>query len=151
MIGGECMKNNIVLIIVGALIIGAGSFYGGMQYQKSQRSVGFVRQSNGAMPGIGGQRSGQTGANRPVNGDIISNDEKSITVKLQDGSSKIILVTSTTSINKAAAATIADLKVGEKVAVFGQTNADGSMTAQNVQLNPINRNNPTNGNMNNPK
>ena len=45
----------------------------------------------------------------------------------------------TGSINKAAAATKADLTVGQRVAVFGTTNTDGSVTAANVQLNPMMR------------
>lgn len=67
----------------------------------------------------------------------LASDDKSITVKLQDGSSKIILITDKTVINKAAEATKDDLKGGEKVAVFGEINSDGSVTAQNIQLNPI--------------
>jgi len=55
---------------------------------------------------------------------------------LQDGSSRIVIVSETTQINKAEQATKTDLKIGEKVAVFGQENSDGSVTAQNIQLNP---------------
>jgi len=63
-----------------------------------------------------------------------------ITVKLPDGSSKIILLSEKTSINKASEGSVADLVVGEKVAVFGTTNTDGSVTAQNIQINPVARN-----------
>ena len=73
-------------------------------------------------------------------GEISAQDEKTITVKLQDGSSKIILLSDKTSINKASVGLISDLTVGEKVAVFGTSNADGSVTAQNIQLNPVARN-----------
>jgi len=50
------------------------------------------------------------------------------------------LVSGQTSISKAEQATIADLKIGEKVAVFGPENSDGSVTASNIQLNPAPRN-----------
>ncbi len=73
---------------------------------------------------------------RPISGEILSSDDKSITVKLQDGSSKIVLLSDKTQINKATSVTKLDLKSGEKVAVFGSENSDGSVTAQNIQLNP---------------
>lgn len=51
----------------------------------------------------------------------------------------------TLTINKATTATKSDLKTGEKVAVFGTPNSDGSVTAQSIQLNPMFRGpNPSN-------
>ena len=140
------MKNNTIIITaVVALAVGAAAFFGGMKYQESKRPAGgFNRQAGAAGGGFGaGGGNGRTGGNRggfrPVAGEILSSDDKSLTVKLMDGSSKIVLVNDKTQINKASSATKADLKVGEKVAVFGADNADGSVTAQNVQLNPIMR------------
>lgn len=125
------MKNKNLLITILLLVIVSGlAFVGGMTYQKSK------------LPAFNRQFAGRAGF-RPVNGEIISADGKSITVKLQDGSSKIILLSAKTEINKAAKATNEDLKVGEKVMVVGQENSDGSVTAQNIQLNPISRNLPT--------
>ena len=71
-----------------------------------------------------------------VVGEILSKDDTSITVKLTDGSSKIVVLSSNTVINKAAIATKNDLTTGERVAVFGTVNSDGSVTAQDIQLNP---------------
>src|SRR6185369_11294861 len=76
---------------------------------------------------------------RPVTGEILNADDKSITVKMMDGSTKIVLLTSTTTYNKAAQASKSDLVTGERVGVFGTANADGSVTAQNIQLNPMMR------------
>ena len=122
------MKPLYVLILV--VLVGVGAFFGGMQYQKSQRSAG-----RGQFAGAGqfGNRNGQ---NRPVIGEIVSADDKSITVKLMDGSSKIVILSATTAINKQATGSAADLKTGEKVLVLGKENSDGSITAQNIQLNP---------------
>lgn len=133
------MKNNNWLItVVVAIIIGAVAFYGGMQYQKTQRGQ-FGSFANG-QAGFGRQGSmmGRFGANgtRPVTGDILSVDSNSMTVKLSDGSSKIVLLSQNTSINKAAKGSVSDLKAGERVAAFGTANSDGSITAQNIQLNP---------------
>src|ERR1041385_6691496 len=131
------MKNNLIIAVIISLIVGgAGGFFGGMQYQKSQtpsfgnRQFGF--RQFGAGQGVG--RNG--GGARPVVGQIISSDDKSITVKMQDGSSKIVLISDKTSINKASTGTMADLKTGENIVVFGTQNSDGSLSALNVQLNP---------------
>jgi len=128
------MKSIYFVIAILVVLVGGGAFFAGMKYQQSKQPA-FLRQTGG----VQGQRTG-TGENRmgfrPVNGEIISSDEKSITVKLQDGSSKIVLFSDSTEINKAAEATKEDLKTGEKVAVFGTENSDGSVTAQNIQLNP---------------
>ena len=128
------MKSIYFVIAILVVLVGGGAFFAGMKYQQSKQPA-FLRQTGG----VQGQRTG-TGENRmgfrPVNGEIISSDEKSITVKLQDGSSKIVLFSDSTEINKAAEATKEDLKAGEKVAVFGTENSDGTVTAQNIQLNP---------------
>jgi len=131
------MKNatTIVAVAVVVILVAAGAFFAGMKYQqsKSPRFGNFQGTRNGQSVQRG-QNQGQ--GVRPVNGEIISQDEKSITVKLQDGSSKIVLVGDNTTINKSAEGSKSDLTVGEKVAVFGTENSDGSVTAQNIQLNP---------------
>ena len=121
----------MLIILIIAVVVAGAAFFGGMKYQesKSPRVGGFQGTR-------GGQFQQRQGA-RPVNGEIINVDDKSITVKLRDGSSKIVILSGKTSINKSAQASKSDLKTGEKVAVFGTENSDGSVTAQNVQLNPM--------------
>lgn len=135
------MKDNIIIPVLLVVAFSAGSFFGGMKYQQSKQPA-FLRQFGGGQGMRAGQGQGSRQGFRPVNGEIISNDEKSITVKLQDGSSKIVLFSDKTEINKAATATKEDLKTGDKVMVVGTENSDGSVTAQNIQLNPILRVNP---------
>ena len=135
------MKNTniIITVLILIIVVGGGAFFAGMKYQQGKQTS--LRQFNGAAGqrnGMGGNRMGF----RPVSGEIISRDDKSITVKLNDGSSKIVFFAGNTSINKADQATKEDLKVGEKVAVIGQENSDGSVTAQNIELNPIKRSTP---------
>lgn len=135
------MKKIPIVTVVLVLVVGAGGFYAGMKYQEGKRPV-FSRQFGDGQGSRGGGQL-QSGTNRmgfrPVTGEIISSDDKSITVKLTDGSSKIVLLSEKTEINKADKANAVDLKVGEKVAVFGSDNSDGSITAANIQLNPIPR------------
>ncbi|HVZ58794.1 MAG TPA: hypothetical protein VG935_03530 [Patescibacteria group bacterium] len=134
-------KNSIIVTIVAVIVVGALAFFGGMQYQKSQAPKGFAQFSanGGGNRGFGnrqfGQRAGGAGGNA-VMGDIVSTDNGSITVKMQDGSSKIVLLSGSTSINKQATGSQSDLKTGERVVVFGTANSDGSITAQNVAINP---------------
>lgn len=136
------MKNkNIVIAILILIIVAGGTFFAGMKYQQSKQPA-FLRQLNGQP----GQRTG-SGQNRtgfrPVSGEIVSSDTNSITVKLQDGSSKIVILSDKTEINKAATGSKEDLKKGERVMVIGQDNTDGSVTAQSIQLNPVLRGGPS--------
>ncbi|MBI4009281.1 hypothetical protein HY357_03540 [Candidatus Roizmanbacteria bacterium] len=133
------MKNQSLFIsVLALLLVAGGSFFAGTKYQESKRSNLRTQFGNNQTGRFGGQFP--AGANRsgfrPIAGEIISADDKSITVKLQDGSSKIILLSDKTEINKAEKATKTDLKTGVQVAVFGNENSDGSITAQNIQLNP---------------
>lgn len=119
------------------IIVGVGSFYGGMKYQ--QRKLASLSQFAGTRTLENGQqRSNQNGARngngfRPVAGQILSMDSKSITVKMADGSSKIVILSDKTVYNKTQTGSLTDLKVGDSISVFGTANSDGSVTAQNVQ------------------
>lgn len=108
-----------------------GAFFGGIQYQKSQRTLRTGQFAQGQF----GNRTGQNG--RPVSGSIISNEDSSITVKLADGSSKIIIFSANTAVNKQTTGSKADLKTGERVLVIGKENSDGSVTADSISLNPM--------------
>jgi hypothetical protein len=138
------MKKEILYPVITALVVGAIAFYGGMKYSQMQRGNFRNGQGNFTFQGAGGQRTGgpdgQGGQRimqgfRPTIGEIISNDGNSITVKMDDGSSKIVLISETTAINKTDPGTKTDLTVGTKVGVFGADN-NGTITAQNIQINP---------------
>jgi hypothetical protein len=146
------MKNNITVTILLLVIVAAGSFFGGMKYQQTKRNASFVQfngqqgiRGNGAGQGQNRFRTGDNGNNRQTMGQIINQDDKSITVKMADSSTKLILLNNNTSVNKSSEGSIGDLKTGDTVVVFGTNNTDGSVTAQSIQLNPIFRglNNPS--------
>lgn len=148
------MKNkqkHIIMMVALLVIIGISAFFGGTKYQQRKSMKGFNRQDfavQGRGQGMGqgmGQGTGasdatknrgQTPGFRQTVGEIISADDKSITVKLADGSSKIILISDSTTINQSTAAAKTDLKVGTKVAVMGDQTTDGSVTGRNIEINP---------------
>ena len=133
------MNKNLIITIIVAIVFAAGGFFGGMKYQQSKRGTQFAQFANGqgARLSQGARGNGNGGGNfRPVTGQIISFDSGSITVKMTDGSSKIVIINDKTVVNQTSGASISDLKTGQEVAVFGTNNSDGSVTAQNVQLNP---------------
>jgi hypothetical protein len=138
------MKKLLFSVLMTAVVIGGGAFYGGMKYGQSKGPVGFGnlsaeqrRQFQQAGANMGGAMAGrgQKGSGF-ANGEIISKDDKSVTVKLQDGGSKIVFFSGSTEVGKFANGTSADLSVGEAVTVSGDANQDGSITAKSIQIRP---------------
>ena len=130
-------KTSIIITILVALIVGAAGFFGGMKYDQSKTPA-----TNGQFvarfgQGGSGGRFGRGGF-IPTIGKVVSSDNNSITVQMQDGSSKIINISGSTKILKTDTATISDLSNGTQVAVIGTSNSDGSVDAQSVQINPMN-------------
>ena len=134
------MKDNTVIIIAIislALGFGGGYFFKNYQIGKMRQNFGSQlpdRQRNGQ--GLQNEQGPQTGFGGMVTGEIISRDENSITVKIQDGSTKIVILGNSTTYSKTQSIEKTGLGMGNQVRVFGSVNSDGSITAQNVQLNP---------------
>lgn len=141
-------KKIISSFIVGAIAIGgAGGFFAGMKYAQAKSPVsqrGFVaglqnlspqeRQQRLAQGGIG--RGGRGAGGGAASGEIISKDSQSLTIKLPDGGSKIVLFSSSTAVGTMSAGSASDLQTGKDVFVTGTANSDGSISAQNIQIRP---------------
>jgi len=138
------MKNKIVIIaIVAVLVVGAGAFWGGMKYQESRGLAGLSSKGGnlifsgqpgqGAMAGnfrnVGNAANGDL-----INGEIIAKDEKSLTLKLRDGGSKIVFYSASTQLQEMASTTPASLVIGKQITASGTANSDGSVTAKSIQL-----------------
>lgn len=143
------INKTIIVPVIIILVAGAIGFFAGSKFQTQKQTKMFqgVRPGNGNPTNM--QRGDRTGNADGLKGfgggnlgEIISVDDKSITIKMQDGSSKILLLSDSTIINKATEAAKSDLTVGEKVSVFGAANTDGSVTASSIELNPPMRNLP---------
>jgi hypothetical protein len=131
----------VIAVVAGIAIIAGGSFYAGTKYRQNRNPVSAFNRNTGGQEGT---RAGGAGF---VSGEIISKDDKSVTVKIpvrqnsagqniagQDGGSKIVLFSDSTQIMKSVAGSTSDLKVGENITVSGAANQDGSVTAQTIQL-----------------
>jgi hypothetical protein len=149
------MKSSTITTIVLVIVVSCAAFFGGMKYQESRTGIrsgqfnrmggvngnGYFMNKNGQTQGMQFQGQGVSKGQlsqgfRPVNGEITAIDNNSITVKMQDGSSKIVVLSNSTAINKTDTAAKSDLKLGDTIGVFGTENSDGTVNAQNIQLNP---------------
>ncbi|MBP9813614.1 hypothetical protein KBC80_00335 [Candidatus Woesebacteria bacterium] len=124
-------QNTLLTLLIVAVAMASGGFFAGMKYQQSK---GAAFRTFGAQ--MGRQNNGNNRGFRPTAGQIVSIDATSMTVKLADGSTKIVLLNDKTQINKASNGALTDLVEDTQVAVFGTENSDGSVTAQSIQLNP---------------
>jgi len=135
----------IIVILVLLVAVAGGGFYLGTRYQSAQaaalaadRAQFFAQRSGdqgGAFFGQNGQggagganRGGARGAVDSVNGDtvVINTPQGPVTAHLSG----------TTRITKSVAGTSDDIKTGETIVVTGERNADGSINAINIMIQP---------------
>ena len=140
------MQNKKIYIgVIIGLVIAVLSFWGGMTYARknitttnANRQGGFSQ--NGFNQNGGGARQvsrGGANAGGLVLGEVLSIDSKSITVKLRDGGSKIVLFSPTTKVEKTVDGVTADVAVGKQVSITGIANTDGSVSATSIQIRPL--------------
>lgn len=132
----------IAVVVVVVVAVAVGGFFGGRATAGSKTptvqeamKVLQTQQANGTTSGTG--FTGAGGAARrgnAVSGSIIEADSGSITIKTTDGSSKIVLLSSSTVVSKVTEGSLSDLTTGQDVAVTGTTNSDGTVTATRVQV-----------------
>jgi len=132
------MKNKNVIIYT-SLLVGIIVFYGGFFYGKSSTKSAMGNRTQFTSGQTGGRSSvnraqGGMRGNGFVMGEILSKDTTGFIVKLMDGGSKIIFTSASTTVLKTTPGSIADISIGTNVMVQGGVNADGSVTAQSVQI-----------------
>lgn len=137
------MNKSLISVLAVIIIVGVGSFYGGMKY--GQKGSASVIQGNVGRGGMGGIRRGNGNGvgGDAASGEIISKDDKSITIKLMSGGSKIIFVSDSTQVMKSVSGSVSDLVVGIQITTFDTANADGSVTAKSIQTRQKQLTNPS--------
>ncbi len=138
----------IVGSIALALVTGGVGFWGGTMYSRTKMVSNFGNRGEGRpmMQGQNGDSKmngnrvaqgapGQMGQ-RNTAGEVTAKDDKSMTVKMNDGSSKIIILSDKTVYRISEESSLSKIEVGTKVAVFGESGNDGSMTATSIEINP---------------
>ncbi|MBI5869392.1 MAG: hypothetical protein HZB44_00295 [Actinobacteria bacterium] len=149
-------SNILSIFIVVLLAVGGGMFLAGMKYQESRGTTvasgtqGPGGARNGNMQGAPGMQGGSGNMQGPPNmqggsgnmpggfasGEVLSKDNQSITIKLQDGSSKTIYFSGSTIVSITDTGSVSDLKAGQTVTIIGSNSSNGSVTAQNIQIRP---------------
>ncbi|MBU6447737.1 hypothetical protein KGQ24_02780 [Patescibacteria group bacterium] len=134
-------KKHVILTVVIAVVVGAIGFFGGMKYgQAKAQTAGRGQLSGQYRTGGGGAgffRGGAGGSQGAfTTGQVLSKDDKSITVQSPNGSSKIIFYSGTTQVGKFVSGASSDITTGQRVTVTGTPNSDGSITAQNIEIMP---------------
>ena len=135
----------VVLLVVA---VGAGAFWAGMTYGKSQTEqdvTGFIQERMGArggqfpegsqFPGRDQLPQGGQGDTTPFGGGIRGTIEavegETLVINSDDGIIRVQTV-DTTMIEKNMSVGVGDLEVGEMVVVSGPQNDDGSITARSI-------------------
>jgi len=139
----------IVIVVLVAVAVGAAGVFGGRASaatpspQEAAKVLSNLtaqqRQQlaqSGALSGAFGNRGtgGANGTGGFTSGSIVGSDSNSITIKLSDGSTKIILYSPSTTISVSATGSASDLTNGQNVTVSGTANSDGSITAARIQV-----------------
>lgn len=133
------MKRWLVpVLIVAVIAAGVGGFFGG----KATASKATTSQSGppGNVPVPGNRGTGTFPGGRNANGggftrgSIVSKDDASMTVKLTDGSTKIVFYSASTAVSETKDISVSAVAVGTDITVVGKTNSDGSITATRIQL-----------------
>lgn len=138
------MDNKLIgAVLVTAVVVGGGSFFGGMKYQEAKTPAAGQRFAQGQNPFGQARQGGQmgqgmrSGLSGLINGEVVAKDASSVMLKLTDGGSKIIFYNASTTVNKQSAGSLSDITTGTTIVVSGKADKDGSITAGMMQIRPM--------------
>ncbi len=123
------------IIAVVLVLVAAGAFYGGMRFQRmrvSSTRANFFANRGGAGNADTGDGAGNAGRGGSM-GRIESIEGNVITVSAQQ-EQLMVTVTEATKYQKLVEGKLGDLQVGGNIIVRGERDANGRVTAANIQL-----------------
>lgn len=135
-------RARIAIIVAALLALMAISFYCGTLVSSLGRRGGMMGSGpGGQFGGTGGTGTTNTAAKKAtgasyIMGEILSIDDSSLTVKLMNGGSKIVIFGTSTEVGKFTTGAFSDLSAGQSVMINGNATADGSITAKSIQIRP---------------
>lgn len=140
----DVMKNLKPILPILLTLVGLGvGFFGGIEYKNYQQkkmvrnfTTGTGVQRFNRNGSVAGAETGGMMFRGGLLGSILILDDSSMTVRLTDGSTKLVLFSDSTKYANNQTGVRGDLVQGLNVVVFGTPNSDGSVTATDIQLNP---------------
>ncbi len=136
------MQSKTIGIAVVALIIGGVIGYVVPHSAAAKAPTGFAGRTGAVGQfGRGGFTRGAAGTNgtnsgNVLTGTVVSVAGQDVTIKMPDGSSRLVLVTPNTTVSKSVTGSLSDVTSGSNVLVSGTSNSDGSLSADLIQLRP---------------
>ena len=127
-------RNTQTVYLVSILLIVAAFFLGRWSVRNNNVPVqnNFAQNGGGMMRGQGVNRANNFGGS--LRGIVDSLDKNTLVIKNQDGSSKIVLLSSSTTVSKSVMTDVSTLISGDNVMVRGKVNTDGSISADSIQV-----------------
>lgn len=128
----------IILVLAVIIAVGSLSFFGGFEYGKGKAVFSPETMRQRFQAGADNVQFFQRGSENMLTGEILSQDEGSLTLKMRDGGSKIVFFPADIPVNrvetKTTTSSAAELLAGQTIIVTGTANEDGSFKAENIQL-----------------
>ncbi len=138
---------SFVSLLVGAIILGCiigGALAGGIAIGKNQESSQTSQYSSlpsglGNITGQGdfqfpGNNTGMPSGSRGTMGTVESVEGSVVTLKAQGGTTVIVNVSDSTSIQKTVEGSLSDIATGNSITVSGNKNTDGSIDATSITI-----------------
>lgn len=132
------MKQMYIIILV--IVVALTAFFGYKAYRRTYLQANFERSAGSSQNRLGNTQEGpipQSGdlcGGTGGNGEIVSLDTNAFSLKLKNGTNRLIHLANQTTIKTSAgsSATESDLKTGDRVTLVGGPNPDGSFTANGI-------------------